>query len=115
MNEARGAFLRVGLLVLGGLALVIGLVWFFGGSTLSHGTLFETYFGESVQGLEVGAPVKYRGVTVGRVTDLGLVAAEYGTRAAPAQVDRDRPTGWCSCASSWIANASGRCRTRRPR
>ena len=90
MNEVRGAFLRVGLLVLGGIALVIGLIWFFGGNNLRRGTLFETYFGKSVQGLEDGAPVKYRGVTVGRVTELGLVAAEYGTGAAPAQFDRNK-------------------------
>ncbi len=88
MNEGRAAFLRVGLLMLGGLGLVVGLVWFFGGNTLSHGTTFETYFSESVQGLDVGTPVKYRGVTVGRVTELGLVTTEYGSRAAPAEIDR---------------------------
>lgn len=88
MNEGRGAFLRVGLLVLGGLLLVVGFVWFFGGGEFRHGSLYETYFRESVQGLDVGAPVKYRGVTVGRVTELGLVSAEYGSRAAPAQIDR---------------------------
>jgi ABC-type transporter Mla subunit MlaD len=88
MNQARGVYLRVGLLMLTGLGLIIGLVWFFGGNTLSNGRLFESYFRESVQGLEVGAPVKYRGVTVGRVSELGLVAAEYGPRTAPVQIDR---------------------------
>jgi paraquat-inducible protein B len=88
MNEGRGAFLRVGLLVVGGLALVVGLVWFFGGNRLSHALPFESYFSESVQGLEVGAPVKYRGVTIGRVTDLGLVTAEYGRRNTPTEFDR---------------------------
>jgi len=88
MTEGRGAFLRVGLLVLGGIGLVIGLVWFFGGATLSGGTLFETYFRESVQGMDVSAPVKYRGVTVGRVTELGLVVAEYGSHTTPEEIDR---------------------------
>lgn len=88
MNDGRAAFLRVGMLVITGIALVIGLIWFFGGARLAHGQLYESYFRESVQGLEVGAPVKYRGVTVGRVTELGLVSAEYGDHNAPVQIDR---------------------------
>ena len=88
MNEGRGAFLRVGLLVVGGLALVVGLLWFFAGNRLSRGLLFESYFSESVEGLEVGAPVKYRGVTVGRVTELGLVTAEYGSHNLSDELDK---------------------------
>jgi ABC-type transporter Mla subunit MlaD len=72
-------YLRVGLLILGGIALLIALIWFLGGGDIRHGTLFESYFSESVQGLQVGATVTYRGVTIGRVTALGLVSAEYGT------------------------------------
>jgi len=67
---------------------VIGLVWFFGGATLRHGLLFESYFSESVQGLDVGGTVTYRGVIVGRVTELGLVAAEYGNRSIATEIDR---------------------------
>jgi ABC-type transporter Mla subunit MlaD len=88
VNDSRAAFLRVGLLVIIGIGLVIGLIWFFGGARLAHGTLYESYFRESVQGLEVGAPVKYRGVTVGRVSELGLVSAEYGNHNGPVQLDR---------------------------
>lgn len=88
MTAERIAYLRVGLLLLGGIALAIGLIWFFGGAGISHGTVCETYFRESVQGLDVGTPAKYRGVTVGRVTDIGLVAAEYGSRSTPTEIDR---------------------------
>jgi ABC-type transporter Mla subunit MlaD len=77
--EGRALYLRVGVLILAGIALLLGLLWFIGGNSFRSGTVYESYFSESVQGLEVGAPVKYRGVTVGRVTDLGLVNAEYGT------------------------------------
>lgn len=73
-----GLYLRIGLLIVGGTALFVALIWFLGGAQLSHGILFESYFRESVQGLEVGAAVKYRGVTLGRVTEIGLVTAEYG-------------------------------------
>ena len=78
MMEGRGTFLRVGLLIVGGAGLLVGLVWFLGGTRISKGTVYESYFSESVQGLEVGVAVRYRGVAVGRVTDIGLVTAEYG-------------------------------------
>jgi ABC-type transporter Mla subunit MlaD len=78
MIGGSGVYLRVGLLIVGGLGLLVALIWFLGGSRISGGTLLESYFSESVQGLEVGAAVKYRGVTIGRVSDLGLVSAEYG-------------------------------------
>lgn len=88
MTEGRAIYLRVGLLLLGGVVLVLVLIWFFGGTELSHGTLYESYFSESVQGLDVGSPVKYRGVTVGRVTQLGLVSAEYGDQAPANALDQ---------------------------
>jgi len=85
--RGSGLYLRVGLLIVGGIALLFGLIWFLGGGEISHGSLYESYFSESVQGLEVGATVKYRGVTIGRVTAVGLVSAEYGEDAS---LDRER-------------------------
>lgn len=78
MIGGREVYLRVGLLIVGGGMLLAALVWFLAGSQIRHGILFESYFAESVQGLNVGTEVKYRGVAIGRVTDLGLVSAEYG-------------------------------------
>ena len=77
MTSPRGTFLRVGLLVAMGIAGSLGLVLFLGGNRIRHGQVFETYFQESVQGLEVGAPVKFRGVSLGEVTEIGLVSAIY--------------------------------------
>ncbi len=74
----RGTYLRVGLLVLGGVALLVGLVLFLSGNQIRHARPYETYFRDSVQGLDVGAAVKYRGVTIGAVTEVGLVSAAYG-------------------------------------
>ena len=42
--EARGVYLRVGLLILGGIALLIALIWFLAGGQIAHGTLFEIVF-----------------------------------------------------------------------
>jgi len=68
----------VGVLVLAGLALLVGFVLFVTREAFTRGdTVFETYFRESVQGLEVGSPVRYRGVAVGRVSEIGLVSAQY--------------------------------------
>jgi len=83
MTREQSLYLRVGLLLIAGLLLGLGFVWFIGGPHIAQGERAESYFSESVQGLEIGAPVKYRGVTLGRVTDIGLVSAEYGNRPAP--------------------------------
>jgi phospholipid/cholesterol/gamma-HCH transport system substrate-binding protein len=59
----------VGLFVLLGLALIAGtLIWLGASKYLQKTNTYLTYFNESVSGLEVDSPVKYRGVTVGRVS-----------------------------------------------
>jgi len=75
----RGTFLRVGALLLLGVGLLAAVVMYFGSTKIRHGRAYETYFRESVQGLDVGSPVKYRGVALGQVTEIGLVSATYGT------------------------------------
>ena len=40
-------------------------------------TVIETYFNESVQGLDIGSKVKYRGVSVGEVTRIGFTYNKY--------------------------------------
>lgn len=84
---SRAIYLRVGVLIVIGIAALVGLVLFLGGENLRNAVEMETYFNESVQGLSVGAPVSYLGVTVGRVTDIGLVSAEY-FRNAPTNLRR---------------------------
>jgi len=62
---------KLGLFVVTALAAVVGLTFWLG-SYLFQRESFEaiSYFDESVQGLEVGSPVKWRGVTVGTVRDI---------------------------------------------
>jgi paraquat-inducible protein B len=77
--KSSALYLRVGALVVVGAALAVGFVLFLaGGRGQGPTATFETYSRESVQGLDVGAPVRYRGVPIGRVTQIGLVSAEYG-------------------------------------
>jgi len=67
-----------GIFVLIAVALIVGAVVILGSGSLFRQTQqAETYINESVQGLDVGSPVKFRGVQIGRVTNIGFVTAEY--------------------------------------
>jgi paraquat-inducible protein B len=64
---------KLGLFVVVGLGAAVGAVTFFGERSFRKETVsYETFFDESVQGLEVGSPVKYRGVTIGSVVDINV-------------------------------------------
>jgi phospholipid/cholesterol/gamma-HCH transport system substrate-binding protein len=61
----------VGLFLACGLAIsVVAFIWLGMSRYLEKGNYYATYFDESVQGLEVDAPVKYRGVSIGRVASI---------------------------------------------
>jgi len=61
----------VGAFVLGAFTLGILALLFFGGvNFFRHQQRFVVYFDESIQGLDLGSPVKLRGVAIGRVVDL---------------------------------------------
>jgi paraquat-inducible protein B len=63
----------IGVFVLGGMALLLIAVLAFGGSSLfTKPQRFAVFFDESVHGLDPGAPVKVRGVRVGRVADVSV-------------------------------------------
>lgn len=76
MASARVNF-SVGLFMTAGLGLAtLAIIWLGMTSFLRKGELYVTYFDESVQGLNVDSPVKYRGVPVGRVQSIGI-APDY--------------------------------------
>lgn len=76
MASARVNF-SVGLFMTAGLALAtLAIIWLGMTSFLRKGQLFVTYFDESVQGLVIDSPVKYRGVPVGRVQAI-RIAPDY--------------------------------------
>ena len=65
----------VGAFVLGGLALlVLGIMLLGGGRLFSNDLEYVMYFDGSVSGLSTGAPVVFRGVPMGSVTRINLVA-----------------------------------------
>jgi paraquat-inducible protein B len=69
----RASPTAIGAFVLGAIALaVIGLGMFGAGLLARPKATFILYFPESVNGLDVGAPVKFKGVQLGRVTRIML-------------------------------------------
>jgi paraquat-inducible protein B len=75
-QEAR--YYRVGLFVFVGIALLVGAVLLLGGGNAFKKTVtLETSFQESVEGLDVGSPVKMRGVKIGSVKEIALARDLY--------------------------------------
>jgi ABC-type uncharacterized transport system auxiliary subunit len=76
--EQSGVYVKVGLFVLVFFLLILGAIVLLGGGLFGkQEVMLETYVSESVQGLNVGAAVKYRGVPVGTVKAIGFVRSAY--------------------------------------
>ena len=84
----------IGAFVLGAIAITIGAVVFVGSGRLFRSTqTFVMFFQGSVNGLENGAPVKFRGVPIGVVTDILIAVRELrGDPRIPvfAEIDENR-------------------------
>src|SRR5437867_4186911 len=64
---------KLGLFVLLGIGALLGSLFWLGASRFRRESFpAVSYFDESVQGLDVGSPVKFRGVTVGTVSDITI-------------------------------------------
>jgi paraquat-inducible protein B len=69
----------IGAFMLGALALIVIAILVFGSGRLFRQTrTFVLYFDNSVNGLRVGAPVKFKGVEIGSVKDIRLQLEEGG-------------------------------------
>jgi len=69
---------RIGLFVLAGAALFVGALFAVGlKAYFGKRDVFETYVTGKVENLSVGALVKLRGVTIGKVSSIEFIGAEY--------------------------------------
>ena len=72
MSE-KASQLRIGIFVVLGVAILLGALFLFGIRSAFEPTYtLETYVPDNVDGLSVGSVVKLRGVTVGKVTEIGF-------------------------------------------
>src|SRR4029453_15074253 len=86
MAAARPAV--VGAFVLGGLALGVAAILFFGGTRLFQRTSYAVVFFEgSVAGLDIGAPVTFRGVRLGSVQRMALHVSTDGRARIPVTIE----------------------------
>jgi phospholipid/cholesterol/gamma-HCH transport system substrate-binding protein len=82
----KPSYFRIGLFVVVALAILAGgLIAFGAGQMFRPRVYVETYINGTVQGVDVGSPVKFRGVPIGRVSSINFTFNEYGD---PSQVDR---------------------------
>lgn len=71
-------YFLIGLFVLGGMLLfILGCILFGSTQLFTKQLKFETYFTSSVQGLDVGSPVKFRGMTIGAIDSIGFAGTTY--------------------------------------
>jgi ABC-type transporter Mla subunit MlaD len=77
-ESSSSRYFKLGLFVLASVALLVTGVIVLGAGVLFRRTVpAETLVYESVSGLDVGAAVKYRGVPIGKVTDIVFASAKY--------------------------------------
>lgn len=76
--SAKANYFKLGVFVIAAIAAGIAVVLIIGsGRWLQPRFTIETYFNESVQGLDIGSKVKYRGVNVGEVTRITFTYVRY--------------------------------------
>jgi len=73
-------YFKLGIFIIIAVAIILVGVFFLGARDMFRQEWsFETYFDQSVQGLNVGSPVKMRGVTMGTVKKISFIYQEYET------------------------------------
>ncbi|MGI5869655.1 MAG: MlaD family protein [Kiritimatiellia bacterium] len=84
MAVAKSEYIKVGAFVLAAVALGTIAVIVLGSSAFDKSeVLMETYMEESVQGLDVGGAVKFRGIPIGRIHDITFVCPTYSAPDTP--------------------------------
>ncbi len=90
--EIRASYMIVGVVVL---ALITGLaafgLWLVKADVDQQLIVYEIYFEGSVTGLQEGSQVRYRGIPVGRIADLGIDPENVERVRTVAEIDQGTP------------------------
>lgn len=77
-NNSNPNYFRLGVFVLAAIGVLIAVILIFGsGQLFKKSFMVETYIKQSVTGLDTGAAVRFRGVKIGQVTEIGLSGDIY--------------------------------------
>ena len=108
--EVAHGIVWVGGFVLGGVLLAVLAVVVFGSGRLFRDTEpFISFFDGSVSGLAIGAPVRFRGIEVGTVTDASLPGRLQVTGEVShfSSWNCDRPIDTFNCFSGQVIDPAG--------
>ena len=77
-NNSNPNYFRLGIFVLAAIGVLVAVILIFGSGRLFQSSFtIETYIKQSVTGLDNGAAVRFRGVKIGQVSDIGLSGDIY--------------------------------------
>ena len=90
--NAKTNYTMVGLFVIMSIMLIfVFVIWLIRPTDDTELTSFKIYFTESVSGLNIDSPVKYRGVTIGKVTRMRINPTNVEEIEVNILVDREAP------------------------
>jgi len=90
--NAKTNYTLVGLFVITSIVFIfVFVIWLIKPADKQELTAYKIYFSESVSGLNVDSPVKYRGVTIGKVTKMQINKENIEEIQVDILVDKDAP------------------------
>jgi len=88
--ENRASYILVGSLVIAAVvALFAFVLWIARANPSDDRAVYDIHFEESVSGLGLGGEVRYRGIRIGQVVDVGIKADDPGLVAVRIEVDNE--------------------------
>ena len=106
--ETRGRYILVGVFVLTLLVgIFVSIVWLTRGQFQREGQIYDIFFRGSVSGLSEGAPVRYKGVLIGRVLTIRLDPDNVERIRVRIEVDTGTPIKEDAVASLELQGITG--------